>query len=113
LSVTPDEESGTFRISFEVMNTGDVGGEEVAQVYVRDVESTLERPLKELKGFSKVRLEPGQKKKVELELGPAALSFYDPDRKQWVAEPGEFEVLAGSSSRDIRLKGALVLAPGR
>jgi beta-glucosidase len=69
----------------------------------------LARPPKELKGFAKVALEPGESKTVRFVLDQRALSFYDPYRQQWVAEPGDFEVLIGASSRDIRARAMLTL----
>ena len=69
----------------------------------------LPRPPKELKGFAKVNLQPGESRDVTFTLDQRSLSFYDPLRKEWVAEPGEFLVLLGSSSRDIRLKGSFCL----
>ena len=79
------------------------------QVYVSDKKSSLLRPSKELKSFAKVTLQSGEARTIEFELNERALSFYDPDRKQWVAEPGEFEVLIGSSSRDIRARAKFEL----
>jgi beta-glucosidase len=99
----------TIRISVDVENQGDRAGKEVVQLYVRDMESNLARPEKELKAFAKVMLEPGQKEAVTFELGQDDLSFYDPSQKCWVAEPGEFEVLVGSSCQDIRLTGCFAL----
>jgi beta-glucosidase len=98
------------RVSVTIKNTGKVAGKEVVQVYVRDKASSLARPPKELKGFAKILLQPGESKVINLVLDQRALSFYDPYRKQWVAEPGEFEILVGSSSRDIRLKASFSLA---
>jgi beta-glucosidase len=94
----------TVKIYVKVKNTGAVAGKEVAQLYVHDKQASLQRPVKELKGFAKVALQPGEEKTVGFELNERALAYYDPDRKAWVAEPGEFEVLIGSSSQDIRLK---------
>jgi beta-glucosidase len=94
----------TVKIYVKVKNTGTVAGKEVAQLYVRDVQASVQRPVKELKGFAKVALQPGEEKIVAFELNARALAYYDPDQQAWVAEPGEFEVLIGSSSRDIRLK---------
>ena len=68
------------------------------------MESTLPRPVKELKGFSKVELEPGEKKTVEILIDKTALQYYDPEKNDWVYEPGEFKVLIGASSRDIKIK---------
>ena len=92
-------------VSLTVTNSGQTAGKEVVQLYVRDVQSSLARPPKELKGFAKLDLAPGESKVVSFSLDERALSFYDPYRKCWVAEPGEFEILVGSSSRDIRLSG--------
>jgi beta-glucosidase len=98
-----------IRVSLDVENTGARAGKEIVQLYVRDVESSLRRPEKELKAFAKVALEPGETKTVQLTLDRQALSYYDPARNGWVAEPGEFEVLVGSSSHDIRLTGRFTL----
>jgi beta-glucosidase len=99
----------TVKILVNVKNTGARPGKEVVQVYVSDKESSLVRPPKELKGFKKVALEPGETRLVEFELDQRALAYYDPYRQEWVAEPGEFEVLVGSSSRDIRHKASFTL----
>jgi beta-glucosidase len=93
-----------IKVSFTLINTGSIKGEETAQLYIRDVESSVDRPVKELKGFSKVLLEPGEKKLITLELTKDDLSFYDVKTKSWIAEPGEFEILVGSSSADIKLR---------
>jgi beta-glucosidase len=113
LKVSPAKATSDDRINvtIEVKNTGKVAGKEVVQVYVADVASRVVRPPKELKAFRKVNLNPGETKTVEFTLDKEALSFYDPELKDWVAEPGEFEILLGSSSRDIRAKGKFVLMP--
>ena len=97
-------------VAFEVANTGNQDGAEVAQVYVADKHSKIERPVKELKGFAKVNLRAGEKQRVTLKLDRRALSYYDVQSKQWRVDPGDFEVLVGSSSEDIRLRGRLSLA---
>lgn len=97
-------------LSFKVKNSGAVAGKEIAQVYVRDVESTWFRPEKELKGFAKVELQPGEEKEISVDLGPRAFAYYDTGSKGWVVEAGEFEILVGASSRDIRLKASHKLA---
>ena len=97
-------------VSLTVTNSGQTAGKEVVQLYVRDVQSSLARPPKELKGFAKLDLAPGESKVVSFSLDERALSFYDPYRKRWVAEPGEFKILVGASSRDIRLSGTFNLA---
>ncbi len=91
-----------IRLSVDVTNTGEREGQEIVQLYVKDVESSLMRPEKELKGFQKVALKAGETKTVDFRLDQAALSFYDPKQKGWAAEAGEFEILVGSSSQDIR-----------
>ena len=91
-----------FKVSVAVKNTGSVPGAEVVQLYVSDVESSVERPVKELKGFEKVYLQPGESRKVQFTLDRRALSFFDADSHAWVAEPGEFRALVGTSSEDIR-----------
>jgi beta-glucosidase len=110
LQAPPQVVSGeSVPVSLIVKNTGQYAGKEVVQLYVRDIQSSLPRPPKELKAFAKLSLAPGEEQKVSFTLDTRSLSFYDPARKQWVAEPGEFEVLAGSSSRDIRVNTTLVL----
>ncbi len=92
-----------IRLSVDVENTGSRAGKEIVQVYLRDVQSRLMRPEKELRAFAKVALEPGETRTITFTLDEEALSYYDPMLKRWVAEAGEFQVLVGSSSRDIRL----------
>lgn len=105
-----DEDSIT--VSFKVKNTGDVFGSEVAELYVKDCESTIFRPEKELKGFCKIKLEPGEEKTVKLSLSKRAFAFYNVNTNDWCVESGEFEILVGASSRDIRLKTTVtVTAP--
>ena len=103
------EDENNIEVSFHIKNTGNRSGKEIAQVYIRDVECSVERPFKELKGFAKVNLKPGESKIVTVRLNKRAFQFYNPGNKQWVAEPGKFEILVGSSSKDIRLKGETVL----
>ncbi len=93
----------TVKVSVKVKNAGKVAGQEVVQLYVSDKQAALQRPPQELKGFAKIALQPGEVKTVAFELNERALSYYDPDQRKWVVEPGEFEVLVGSSSRDIRV----------
>jgi beta-glucosidase len=108
LSLTQSGE--TVTASFKIKNTGARAGKEIAQLYVRDVQSTHFRPDKELKGFAKVALEPGEETKVTLTLDWRAFAFYDAGSKEWVVEEGDFEILVGASSRDIRLRASLHLA---
>ena len=92
-------QNGAVRVSCRVSNTGKRAGTEVVQVYVRDVVSSVTRPVKELKAFAKVALAAGETTTVELELGPDAFAFWDIDM-QYVVEPGEFVIMVGTSSRD-------------
>jgi beta-glucosidase len=96
-------------VSLKLRNNGKREGAEVVQLYVRDVESSVDRPVKELKAFRRVSLEPGETQTVSFALDKSAFAFYDVKRRDWVAEPGTFEVLVGSSSRDIRLKAIFEL----
>jgi beta-glucosidase len=89
-------------VSVDVTNTGRVAGKEVVQVYVHDHKSGLVRPPKELKGFAKVELQPGETKTVTLRLDFRAFAYYHPAYKQWITEDGEFDILIGASSTDIR-----------
>ncbi len=89
-------------VSVSVKNTGAREGQEVVQLYVSDKKSSLPRPIKELKGFSKVRLAPGEEKIVTFTVDQAALSFYDDTKGAWVAEPGKFEAVIGASATDIK-----------
>jgi beta-glucosidase len=97
-------------VEFELANTGSRAGAVVAQVYVQEVHPSLPRPLKELKGFKKVFLQPGGKQKVSLLLNRNAFAHYDPDKKGWVADKGAYKILVGSSSRDLRLTGEFHLS---
>ncbi len=98
-----------FVIHADIKNTGTRAGAEVVELYIHDGHSKIDRPVHELKGFERVELQPGETKTVEFNLDRAALSYWSPVTKTWVAEPGEFEVQVGASSRDVRLKGALTL----
>jgi beta-glucosidase len=106
LKVSPQKmtENDTIYIQVEVKNSGMINGDEVVQLYIRDVEASKEREVKALKGFKRVTLKSGESKDILFKLDKNALSFYDVVEKKWLAEPGEFEVMVGSSSRDIRLK---------
>jgi len=113
LSIKPlsNGESGPpYEISFDVKNTGTREGAEVAQVYVGETQTKVPRPAKELKGFVKVSLRPGETRKVSVILDSRALSYYDVKAKQWLATLGEFNVFVGRSSEQIELRGKLTLA---
>lgn len=111
LKITPvnTQAAGKVTVSFTVKNTGTTEGAEVAQLYLHDVNASVDRPRKELKGFQKVMLKPGEEKTVTINMDKEAMSFYHPEKKQWVAEPGEFNVLIGASSGDIKLNGSFKL----
>ena len=94
----------TLTAQVNVANVGRRSGKEVVQLYVQDIKSRLPRPEKELKGFEKVELAPGETKQITFRLNERSLAFYDPAAKRWIAEPGDFNLLVGSSSRDIRLQ---------
>ncbi len=95
--------------SFNLKNIGKLEGSEIAQLYVRDIESSVERPVKELKGFDRVTLKPGESKNVKINLNKNAFEFFDPQTEKWTLEPGEFEIMIGSSSRDIHLRQSISL----
>lgn len=107
LTITPSALSGdgTIRVAFDLGNQGPREGAEVAQVYVGEKHAPLPRPPKELKGFAKVKLAPGQSQRVEIVLDRRAFSYYDEKARAWRATPGDFEVLVGSSSQQIELRG--------
>lgn len=96
-------DADVLTVTFDVKNTGKVAGAEVSQVYVKDVKSTIFRPEKELKGFDKVYLEPGETKTITVTLDKRAFAFYNVLVHDWTVESGEFEILVGASSRDIKL----------
>jgi beta-glucosidase len=98
-----------LEVSVKIKNTGDVAGKEIVQLYLTDVQSSLQRPKKELKKFEKIALEPGEKKTVTFQLDSRDFSYYDAIRKMWIAESGEFVISAASSSRDIRLSQSVTL----
>lgn len=100
-------DSLSFTVS--VTNTGKVAGSETVQLYIHDCESSLPRPYKELKGFRKVYLQPGETKEVTITIGKDALSFYDDKAASWTAEPGLFEALVGNASDNIVSKVAFTL----
>ena len=94
----------TVKVTVPVTNTGKRAGAEIVQLYISDAKSSVDRPVKELKGFRKVYLQPGETADVEFVIGEDALSFFDAASHSWVAEPGRFEALIGASSADIRTK---------
>jgi beta-glucosidase len=94
--IRPD---GKLIVSVQIENTGSRVGDEVVQLYLKDVAASVTRPVEELKGFQRVSLRPGEKRRLEFTLGPQHLGFYNQDMR-FVVEPGEFKVMVGSSSAD-------------
>ena len=105
-SMTAD---GKMTISVDVKNTGDREGAEVVQLYIADPASSIDRPVKELKGFEKITLKPGESKTVSFEIAADALSYYSVEDNGWKAEAGEFQALIGPSSADIRTTASFEL----
>ncbi len=100
----------TATVSVDVVNTGERAGDEVVQLYIRDVVSSVTRPVKELKGFARVSLAPGERAKVLLPVGPEQLRFYDRAMER-VVEPGEFELMVGTDSVDLQTVTLSVTGP--
>lgn len=92
----------SLEVTVSIKNTGKVAGKEVVQLYVNDETSSLPRPTKELKGFEKISLEPGEEKTVHFTVTKEDLSYYDGTKKEWIAEPGKFRIMIGASATDIR-----------
>ena len=97
------KDTDTLTVTVDITNTGSVAGKEIVQLYVQDVESSVVRPIKELKGFEKVSLEPNETKTVTFTLDKRSFAYYNVDIKDWHVETGKFNILIGKSSRDIVL----------
>lgn len=110
LSAEAITDSDKLEVSFAVTNTGKIKGAEIAQVYVKDVESTIFREEKALKAFAKVELEAGETKTVTVTLDKRSFAFYNTEVKDWTVESGAFEILVGASSRDIKLNASINVA---
>lgn len=110
ISPEPAGAKELVRVSFKIKNEGSREGAEVAQLYVGDSHASVPRPRKELKGFAKVSLRPGETKQITLALDQRAFSYFDIQKHDWHAEPGDFAILIGSSSADIRLRGSFKLS---
>jgi beta-glucosidase len=102
VSATTFKDAEGVTVSVDITNSGQMAGQEIVQLYVHDHEAGLVRPVKELKGFAKVSLDPGETKTVSIALDFRAFAFYHPGHKQWVTEDGQFDLLIGASSADIR-----------
>lgn len=109
LSSTKIKSNETIKVSFQLKNTGKVAGEEVAQLYLKDKFGSVVRPVLELRDFQKVKLNAGETKTIEFTIDKEKLSFYN-NKLEWVAEPGDFEVMIGTSSADIKLRSDFELA---
>jgi len=109
LKVSPVSPAGEFEVAIDVKNTGTVMGQEVVQVYVKDLVSSSVKPALELKGFTKLSLKPGETQTAIVRLDRDALKFYDERREWWTAEKGEFEILVGSTLRDLGHKATISL----
>ena len=111
LTLSADQiwDTDTLRVSLKVKNTGNMAGKEIVQLYVADHTGCIFRPAKELKNFVKVFLEPGEEKTVSMELDKRSFAWYNTDLHDWYAAPGEYEILACASSRDIRLRATVRL----
>ncbi|HEX5474484.1 MAG TPA: glycoside hydrolase family 3 N-terminal domain-containing protein [Vicinamibacterales bacterium] len=104
-------QTGTAKVRCRVANTGAVAGDEVVQLYIRDLLASVARPVMQLEGFRRIHLDPGQAREVTFTLGPRELRLLD-RQMRWVVEPGAFRVMIGASSRDIRLRGELTVVAG-
>ncbi|MDT3498163.1 glycoside hydrolase family 3 C-terminal domain-containing protein, partial [Bacillus toyonensis] len=104
LSINNNEIKDTVSVLVNVKNTGSIAGKEIVQLYIKDVESSMIRPEKELKGFEKVELQPGEEKTVSFILNKRSFAYYNVELKDWHVETGEFEILVGKSSKEIVLQ---------
>lgn len=102
-------ERDSIKVSFKLTNTGNYAGEEVVQLYLRDEIASVVRPVKELKDFRKLKLQPGESKIVEFTIGKEKLSFFD-SKLNWITEPGKFDLMIGGASDDIRLQKSFILS---
>ncbi len=99
----------TIEVKVRIRNSGSLDGKETLQLYVSDPECSVPRPIKELKAFEKVFLKVGESKEVLFLLEPSAFQYWHPEHKKWTAEPGEFKIFIGASSRDLRLSKSISL----
>jgi beta-glucosidase len=107
LKISGNIPGGPLAVTVDVANSGKRAGDEVVQLYVRDVEASVRRPKKQLMAFERISLRPGETRTVSFAVSPERLAFWDEKRKAWIVEPGAFEVMVGSSSADARLKGEI------
>jgi beta-glucosidase len=109
LSAENIKKGDKLTVSYKIKNIGNYDGAEVSQLYISDPGASLSRPPKELKGFSKVWLKKGEEKEIVIELEPQAFSYFNKDKGGWIIEPGEFGILIGSSSQDIRIQKSFLI----
>lgn len=109
LQISSVDADGSFSLTFKLTNTGPSDGKEVAQVYIADGQSSLPRPVKELKAFAKAQIKAGESQEIQISLTRDSLGFYDSHHKHWVAEKGSFVILVGSSSDNLALCGEITL----
>jgi beta-glucosidase len=109
LSSAALEPGGSVTVRVDVTNTGKRAGEEVAQLYVHDLKPVIDRPVRELKGFAKVALQPGETRTIQFTIKPRDFAYFDAPGRQWKANAGDYEIQIGASSRDIRLKKSVHL----
>jgi beta-glucosidase len=109
ISPTAGNASAPVTVTFSVKNTASRKGAEIAELYVGDSHASVPRPVKELKGFAKVELQPGETKRVTISLDRRAFSYYGVSKSDWKADPGDFAILVGSSSARIELQGKFTL----
>ncbi len=110
LSAAAMEPDGSVTVRVDVTNTGKRAGEEIAQLYVHDLKPVIDRPVRELKGFVKVALQPGETKTIQFTIKPRDLAYFDVQGPQWKANAGDYEIQVGGSSRDIRVKKSVRLS---
>jgi beta-glucosidase len=111
LKVMPGgSDASVAQVTVTIRNSGKRTGAEIVQLYIHDGHSTIDRPVKELKGFARVELKAGESKDVTFNLDRDAFAYYSTAKNGWIAEPGKFEIQVGASSRDLRLKGTFDLA---
>ena len=100
----------SLEVSVNVTNTGKIKGKEIVQLYIKSTHAGISRPVKELKGFSKVELEPAETKTLKFTLAPRAFAYYEVKLNDWYVEGGSYDIFIGASSRDIRLTESIEIA---
>jgi beta-glucosidase len=109
-NMTVEKSGDGLHVSLDLTNTGARAGAEVVQVYVGQPKCSVPRPVRELKGFEKVSLQPGEKKRVEIALHRDAFAFWHPEKNEWTVEPGDFVIEAGGSSRNLPCRATVSIA---